>query len=105
MSGTLNSSTDAQINKTPKSDGGYVMGQSATDVIGFYGASAVAQRAGADQVAVTAAAGTKIATGILADGTGTYSQTITNNNNATIAASLSEIRAALAALGLIKGSA
>lgn len=84
---------------------GAQMGGAATDKIGFYGATPVVQRGGADQVAVTAAAGTKISTGILADATGTFSQTITNNNNATIAASLAEFRAALVALGLIKGSA
>lgn len=103
--GTLNSAADTMVVKTPKTSGGYNLGQSITDLVALYGVTPVAQRAGADQVAVTAAAGTKIATGILADGTGTYSQTITNNNNATIAAALSEIRAALVALGAIKGSA
>lgn len=84
---------------------GCTVGATTSDLVSFYGVTPVAQRAGADQVAITAAAGTKISTGILADGTGTYSQTITNNNNATIAAALSEIRAALVALGAIKGSA
>jgi len=84
---------------------GSTFGASTTELVSFYGVTPVAQRAGADQVAITAAAGTKIGTGILADGTATYSQTITNNNNATIAAALSEIRAALVALGAIKGSA
>lgn len=83
---------------------GAVMGKSASEKIAFYGATPVVQRTGADQVVVTAAVGTKIATGILADATATFSQTITNNNNATIAASLAEIRAALVALGLIAGA-
>lgn len=101
----MNTATDSLETNLPKSGGGLTVGQSATDLISFYSATPIAQRAGADQVAVTAAAGTKISTGILADATGTFSQTITNNNNATIAASLAEIRAALVALGLIKGSA
>ena len=100
----MNTATDALKIRHPKSGGGVELGQSATDLAGFYGATPVAQRSGADQVIVTAAVGTKIATGILADATATFSQTITNNNNATIAASLAEIRAALVALGLIKGS-
>lgn len=101
----LNSEGAANKLTSPKYPDGLVFGQSATDKVGFFGAAPVAQRAGADQVVVTAAAGTKIATGILVDGSASYSQTITNNNNATIAASLAEIRAALVALGLIKGSA
>lgn len=101
----MNTATDTLQTKTPKSPGGYTLGQSITDLVSLYGVTPVAQRAGADQVAITAAAGTKISTGILADGTGTYSQTITNNNNATIAAALSEIRAALVAIGIIKGAA
>lgn len=101
----MNTAIDTLETNTPKSGGGYTVGQSTTDLIAFYGVTPVAQRAGADQVAITAAAGTKIATGILADGSGAYSQTITNNNNATIAAALSEIRAALVAIGVIKGSA
>ena len=90
---------------TYNSADGAQVGSSATEKIGFFGATPVVQRSEADQVAVTAAAGTKISTGILADATATFSQSITNNNNATIAASLAEIRAALVALGLIKGSA
>jgi len=81
------------------------IGGSTATTVGFYGITPVAQRAGADQVAVTAAAGTKIGTGILADASAGFSQSITNNNNATIAASLAEIRAALVALGVIKGAA
>lgn len=99
------SDVTSNVVKTPLSPDGYQVGQSATDKVGLYGATPVAQRAGADQVVVTAAVGTKIATGILADATASFSQTVTNNNNATIAASLAEIRAALVAIGLIKGSA
>lgn len=83
----------------------YEIGSSASSLIGMYGATPVTQRANANQVAVTAAVGTPISTGILADATTTFSQSITNNNNATIAVALAEIRAALVALGAIKGSA
>lgn len=99
------SEVKSNLIQSPKSPDGIQTGQSATDKISFYGATPVVQKASADQVAITAAAGTKIATGILADATGTFSQTITNNNLATIAAALSELRLALVNLGLIKGSA
>ena len=101
----MNTATDTLVTETPKSGGGIIVGQSITDLVGFYGVTPVAQRAGADQVAITAAAGTKISTGILADATASFSQSVTNNNNATIAAALAEIRAALVAVGIIKGAA
>lgn len=64
-------------------DTGTVLGQSITDKIGFYGLSVpIAQRAGADQAAITAGA------------------TTTACNTLVI-----ELRAALVALGLIKGAA
>lgn len=46
---------DTQSNElnTPKSPDGYVMGQSSTDKIGFYGATAIVRRADASQVAFT----------------------------------------------------
>lgn len=58
---------------------GTTVGQSATELISFYGATPVAQRANASQAAATDA---------------TTTMTLAN-----------ELRAALVALGLIKGSA
>jgi len=60
---------------------GVVMGKQATDTIGFYGATAVAQPAATAQSAITAGA------------------TTTSCNALVI-----ELRAALVSLGLIKGS-
>lgn len=101
---TYTDSLEVNIEKTPA---GASVGQDAlsSTLVAFYGSTPIVQPSGADQVAVTAAAGTKIGTGILADVGGAFNQTTLNNNNATIAASLFEIRRALVALGLIKGSA
>lgn len=63
--------------------GGAEIGNSASDTFGFWGAAAIAQRASADQAAIP--------------GTGATST--------QIATLLNEIRAALVAAGLIKGSA
>jgi hypothetical protein len=101
----MNTYTDSLIVETPLAPAGMQVGQSAADKVGFYGVTPIVQPSGADQVALTAAAGTKIGTGILADSGGAYNQTTTNNNNATIAAAVFEIRRALVAAGLIKGSA
>lgn len=61
---------------------GTVFGQSATDLIGFHGATATVQRSGADQAVITVGTNTTAANTLLI-----------------------EIRAALVAKGLIKGSA
>ena len=67
--------------------------------------AAAARQAAAAQVALAPAAGTASGTGVLADGTGTYSQTIFNNNFATVAQTVNAIRTALINAGIIKGSA
>lgn len=53
--------TSNEIN-TPNSDGGYVVGQSSTSLIGFYGATPIARQSGAGQAAVTITATTALAT-------------------------------------------
>ena len=73
---------------------GTKIGQSATDKLGFYGVTPVAQRAGSAQAAVP----TTAATSTSPFG---YSEAQAN----AIVALLNEIRAALVAAGLIKGSA
>lgn len=85
----------AQITKTPKTEDGYMVGQSAEDKVGFYGTTPVAQRAGAAQAAVATAAATKTSPAGFA--------TTTQAN--AIVALVNEIRATLVALGLMKGSA
>lgn len=91
---------------TPKSDDGYVVGQSASDKVGFYGVTAVVQPSGANQGAITDDSGgtANLATGITTI-TGTYNSTILANAIATLAAQLEEIRSSLVDLGVLKGSA
>lgn len=79
------------------SDGGpdgTSLGQSATDKVGFYGASPIVQRSGSAQAAVA----TTAATSSTPYG---YSQAQANG----IVTLLNEIRATLVAAGLMKGSA
>lgn len=73
--------------------GGDILGQSATDLIGFYGTTAVAQRSGASQSALTLTTAT---------GGGYGFKTATAFNAFT--AQLEEIRATLVATGLMAGS-
>lgn len=83
---------------------GTCLGQSATDLIGFYGATPVARPAGAGQAAVTDSSGGTAATA-LATITGTFNQSIIANNFATLARQTNALCAALISLGLVKGSA
>lgn len=102
----MNTATDSLETNTPKTGGGFVMGQSATDLIGFYSAAPIAQPSGAAQAAVTdSSGGTAAATNGIAALTGTYNSTILINAIATLAAQGNAIRNALVSLGLIKGSA
>jgi hypothetical protein len=86
---------------------GTALGQSATDKIGFYGATPVARRAGSTlQAALTnSTGGTANTTTGLATITGTYNSTIIANALTTLYAQLEEIRGALVSVGIIKGSA
>lgn len=73
---------------------GTCLGSSATELIGFYGKAPSAQRASADQ-------GTYTTTMTQSTGWGFLTSTAANAASAL----LTEIRAALVASGLIKGSA
>lgn len=102
----MNTATDTLETNSPKTGGGYTVGQSATDLIGFYGATPIAQKAAAAQAAVTdASGGTAAATNGILTLTGTYNSTILADAIATLAAQGNALRAALVSLGLIKGSA
>lgn len=102
----MNTATDTLESNTPKTGGGHVFGQATDDLIGFYGATPLAQIAGAAQAEITdGSVGTAAATnGILAL-TGTYNSALIVNAIATLAAQGNAIRNALVSLGLIKGSA
>ena len=102
----MNTATDSLETNTPKTGGGYVMGQSASDLIGFYSATPIAQTSGADQAAIVdGSTGTAAPTNGIAPVTGTYNSTLIINAIATLAAQSNAIRNALVSLGLIKGSA
>ncbi len=73
---------------------GTVLGQSASDLIAFYGADPVAQRSGSAQAAVATTAATS---------TSPFGYTSSQAN--AIIALVNELRAALVAVGIIKGSA
>lgn len=84
----------AQITKTPKTDDGYMVGQSATDKVGFYGATPVAQASGVAQAAVGTAAATK---------TSPAGYATTTQADALVAL-VNEMRSVLVDLGLMKGT-
>ena len=102
----MNTATTSNESQTPKSADGYAVGQSATDLVGFYGATPIAQPSGAAQAAVTdGSTGTAAPTNGIAALTGTYNSTLLINAIATLAAQGNAIRNALVSVGIIKGSA
>ena len=91
----------------PQTGTGTKIGTSASQKIGFWNTTPVAQPSGASQAPIT---NTTIGTadGALVSIGTTYSSTVANNINnnfADIATLLNEIRSALVSVGLIKGSA
>lgn len=102
----MNTATTSNESQTPKSADGYAVGQSATDLVGFWGATPLAQPSGAAQAAVTdGSTGTAAPTNGIAALTGTYNSTLLINAIATLAAQGNAIRNALVSVGIIKGSA
>lgn len=102
----MNTATTSNESQTPKSADGYAVGQSSTDLVGFWGATPIAQPSGAAQAAVTdGSTGTAAPTNGIAPLTGTYNSTLLINAIATLAAQGNAIRNALVSVGIIKGSA
>lgn len=101
----MNTATDAMKTQTAKTSGGRVEGQSASDLLGFFGATPITQPTSAAQAAITDGSGGTAAptTGVATVGA-SYSQTVLANALATIIAEQNAIRLALVNLGLIKGS-
>lgn len=101
----MNTATDTIETNTPKSPGGTTFGQSATDLVGFYGATPVVQPSGATQAAITDSSGgaASATTGIQALTAG-YNSAILANAIATLAAQGNAMRLALVNIGIIKGS-
>jgi len=83
---------------------GTKIGTDTTQKIGFWNTTPVVQPASANQGALTNSTGGTY-DGTIQDVTASYSQTILNNNFTDIYTLLNEIRSALVAEGLIKGSA
>lgn len=85
--------------------GGTQYGQSATDLISFYGATPISQPTLAAEAAITdSSGGTASATSGIQALTSSYSSTLLGNAIATLAAQTNAMRNALVNLGLIKGS-
>lgn len=91
----MQTETSSNLINTPASDDGYVVGQSTSSKVGFYGATPIAQRSGASQAAVTTAAATST----------TPFGYATSTQADAIVTLVNEIRATLVALGLMKGGA
>ena len=102
----MNTATDSLESNTPMSGGGMAVGQSAADLVGYYGATPIAQPAAAAQAAVVdASGGTAAPTNGILTLTGTYNSAILGNAIATLAAQGNAMRNALVSLGLLKGEA
>jgi hypothetical protein len=91
----MNTATDTLLSKTVKTGGGWNGGQSTSDLVGFYGTTPIAQRSGSAQAAV----------GTTASTTTTPFGFATSTQADSIVTLVNEIRAALVAVGIIKGSA
>lgn len=101
----MNTATTSNESQTPKSADGYAVGQSATDLVGFWGATPIVQPSGAAQAAVTdGSTGTAAPTNGIAPLTGTYNSTLLINAIATLAAQGNALRNALVSVGIIAGS-
>lgn len=99
--------TTSTSNKYVESGGadGRQLGASATDLVGFWGATPIVQPTAAAQAAITdGSTGTaNAATGVAAL-TATYNSTLLINAIATIIAQTNAIRTALVNSGIMKGS-
>lgn len=101
----MNTATTSNESQTPKSADGMAIGQSSTDLVGFWGATPIAQPSGAAQAAVIdGSTGTAAPTNGIAPLTGTYNSTLLINAIATLAAQGNAIRNALVSAGIIAGS-
>lgn len=97
---SLSNQTDS-----PSSADGYMVGQSPTTPVGFYGTTPVTQPTAAAQAAITdTSGGTASATTGLQALTSSYNSTLVSNALSTLAAQTNAMRTALVNLGIMKGS-
>ena len=90
----LQTETSSNLRQTPLSPDGMDHGQSASDKVGFYGATPVVQASSANQAAVTTTAATT---------TSPWGFASSTQANAIVTL-VNELRSDLVSLGLIKGS-
>jgi hypothetical protein len=121
---SLNTATDSLETTQPKTTGGLAVGQSATDLVGFWGATPVDQPASADQMIldddtsatpdaegdIAAAAAGACAGGATPSAAQVDTAIATalapiDINFATMVVLVNEIRRALVEVGIMKGSA
>lgn len=98
--------TLTQKSAVPENAGdGLLIGQAATSLVGYYGATPIAQPTSGDQATVVdTSGGTKNAATGVTTITGTYNSTILANAFSTVIAQGNALRTALVNLGLIKGA-
>lgn len=110
---------DLTVTAATALNGNVTVGNATSDTVGFYGVTAVAQRASASQAAVSATFATAVATttlsqaytGMWAFASSTVAQTWRTKLNqarvdiAALATLVNRMRADLVAVGLIKGAA
>lgn len=110
----MNTATDNMILKSPKTSGGVDLGQSSSDLIGFYGTTPIARSSDASQATVSSVVNLTGGTGNwssgLAESTATFSSAVINSGFATLAQAVNNqrtlihaIRSALTSLGIIQG--
>ncbi len=111
----MQTETTANLTKTPLTAAGYQVGQSTTDLVGFYGATPQTQLTSANEATISSVINLNTATGDWSSGiavcTATYASAVVNSAIATLAQNCNnlrtlahQLRSDLVSLGLIKGS-
>lgn len=90
----MNTATGSLETNTPASTDGYTVGQSANDLVGFYGIAPIVQPTSANEAAASATAATT---------TSPWGYATSTQANAVVTL-VNQLRADLVALGLIKGA-
>ncbi len=92
----MNTATDSLETDTPITTGGFSVGQSATDLVGFYGATPIAKPTSASQATISSVVNLNGATGDWSSGiavcTATYASAVVNSAIATLAQNNNNMR-------------
>lgn len=101
----MQNDTSTNKNQSPLETGGELIGQSATDLVGFWGKTPIVQPTAAGQAAVTdGSGGSASATSGVQALTSSYNSAILGNAIASIIVEVNALRLALVNSGIIKGS-